>query len=73
MVFRIIAGLVMIGVGAFALYTVVAKPEHSYSQEPLDQAIGIPKIVTRILRGGIGLFFIALGIITFLKVLRLMP
>jgi hypothetical protein len=73
MVFRIIAGLVMLGVGAFALYTVLAKPEHSFSQEPFDQAIGLPKIVTRIIRGGVGLFFIALGIITFLKVLRLMP
>ena len=54
MVFRIIAGLVMLGVGAFALHTVLAKPEHSFSQEPFDQAIGIPKIVTRIIRGGLG-------------------
>jgi hypothetical protein len=69
---RILAGIVMIGVGAFALHTIVARPEHSYSGEPFDQAIGIPKIVTRVVRGGIGLFFIALGIISILKALRLM-
>ena len=63
----------MIGVGAFALYTIVAKPNHSYSGEPFDQALGIPKIVTRVIRGGLGLFFIALGITTILKALRLIP
>jgi hypothetical protein len=70
---RIIAGIILIGVGAFVLYTIVAKPEHSYSGEPFDQALGLPKIVTRIIRGALGLFFIALGIITILKALHLMP
>jgi hypothetical protein len=70
---RVLAGIIMIGVGAFALHTIVAKPKHSYSGEPFDQALGIPKIVTRIIRGGVGLFFIALGIITILRALRLMP
>jgi hypothetical protein len=73
MVMRIIAALIMIDVGAFALYTVLAKAEHPYSGEPVDQAVGIPKIVTRIVRGGVRLFFIALGIISLLKVLRVMP
>jgi hypothetical protein len=70
---RILAGIIMISVGAFALYTVISKPKHSYSGEPLDQALGIPKIVNRIIRGGVGLFFIALGIITILRALQLMP
>lgn len=73
MIMRIIAGLVMLGVGAFALHLIVAKPKHAYSRDPFDQAVGIPQLVTRILRGGIGLFFIALGIVTLLKALRLMP
>ncbi|MDQ3818062.1 MAG: hypothetical protein M3362_10250 [Acidobacteriota bacterium] len=70
---RIFAGLVMITVGTFALYTIIAKPKHSLSSEPFDQAIGIPKIVTRIIRGGIGLFFIALGVIAILKAVQLIP
>ena len=73
MLARIFAGILMLTVGAFALYAIVAKPEHPYSGEPFDQAIGVPKIFTRILRGGIGLFFIALGIIAILKALRIMP
>jgi len=63
----------MIGVGAFAFYTVVAKPQHAYSGEPFEQAIGIPKIVTRVIRGVVGLSFVALGIIVILKALRFMP
>lgn len=63
----------MIGVGAFALYTVVAKPGHPYSAEAFDQAVGIPPVVIRVIRGAVGLLFIALGIISILKSLRLMP
>jgi hypothetical protein len=70
---RILAGIFMISAGALALYTIVAKPAHAYSGEPLDQALGIHKIVNRIIRGGFELFFIALGIIAILKALHLMP
>ena len=41
MAMRIIASLVLIGVGSFAIYTVWAKPGHSWSGEAADQAIGI--------------------------------
>jgi hypothetical protein len=67
MLVRIFMGLVMTGIGAFACYTVVAKPQHSWSGEPFDQAIGIPKIVTRVVRGVFGLLFVILGIITILR------
>jgi hypothetical protein len=73
MVMRVIAGPIMMGVGAFALYTIVAKPEHSHSGEPVEHAIGIPKMVSRIIRGGVGLLFAALGIISLLKAVRVMP
>jgi len=67
MVVRIIMGLVMIGMGAFAFYTILAKPQHSWSGEPFDQAIGIPKIVTRVVRGVAGLLFVILGVIAILR------
>jgi hypothetical protein len=71
MTVRIIACLVLVGVGGFALYTVSAKPEHPYSEEPLDQAIGIPKVGTRIMRGGIGLLFIGFGLVGILRALKI--
>jgi hypothetical protein len=64
---RIIMCLILIGVGGFAIYTVWAKPDHPYSSEPIDQAIGIPKIVNRVIRGAVGLLFIAFGIIGILR------
>jgi hypothetical protein len=73
MIVRIIMGLVMIGVGSFAFYTILAKPQHSWSHEPLDQAFGIPKIITRIVRGAGGLLFVVLGGITILRAVRLLP
>ncbi len=66
-VMRIIAGIVMIGMGAFALYTVSFRPQHKWSGEPLDQAIGISKIVNRIIRGAVGLLFIIIGIVAILR------
>ncbi len=72
MVVRIILGLVLIGMGAFALYTVLTKPHHDWSNNPFDQAMGIPKIVTKVLRGGVGLLFVSLGIIAILKTVGLL-
>ena len=43
MIVRIIMCLVLIGMGSFAFYTVFAKPDHPFSGELLDQAIGIRK------------------------------
>lgn len=71
MMVRILMGLVMIGMGAFAFYTVLAKPQHEWSANPLDQAIGIPKLVTRVVRGVVGLLFVGLGLITILRAVRL--
>jgi hypothetical protein len=70
---RIIMCLVLIGVGSFAFYTVWAKPQHPYSGEPLDQAIGIPKTVTRLIRGTVGLLFVAFGIIGILRAVKILP
>lgn len=69
---RILAGIIMMSVGAFALYTVVAKPNHPFSGEPFDQALGVPKLVTKVIRGGVGLLFVGLGIIALLRALGLM-
>ena len=66
---RIVAGLLMMGVGAFAFYTVLAKPKHPFASEPVDQAFGIPKIVNRVIRGTVGLLFVVLGIISILRAL----
>ena len=71
MVLRIILGLVSIAVGSFAFYTILTKPGHSWSGEPFDQAIGIPKIVTRVIRGAVGLLFILIGIVGILRALKL--
>jgi divalent metal cation (Fe/Co/Zn/Cd) transporter len=67
MLVRIIMGLIMMAVGAFAFYTAVARPKHPWSQEPLDQAVGIPQIITRIIRAVLGLLFIGLGIVAVLR------
>ena len=72
MVVRIVMGLVMIGMGAFAFYTVLAKPRHEWSGDHLDQAIGIPKLITRTIRGAVGLLFVGLGLITILKAVGLL-
>jgi hypothetical protein len=68
---RSLAGIIIIIVGAFAIYTVIAKPQPPYSEEPVEQAIGIPKIVTRVIRGVLGLCFVTLGIVVILKAFRL--
>ena len=72
MAVRIVMGLVMMAIGAFAFYTVVAKPHQDFSGEPFDQAIGIPKIVTRVIRGVFGLLFVLLGIITIARTVGLL-
>ena len=72
MIVRIIMCLVLISVGFFAFYTVWAKPEHPYSSEPFDQAVGIPKIVTRIIRGAIGLAFVSFGVIGILRAFKIL-
>ncbi|GAC1446299.1 MAG: hypothetical protein NVSMB56_03670 [Pyrinomonadaceae bacterium] len=64
---RIIAGLIMLSVGAFAFYKVLRKPQHPFSNEPVDQAFGIPKVVNRIIRGVVGLLFVVLGAIAILR------
>jgi len=64
---RIITSLICIAVGSFAFYTVWAKPTHSWSKEPLDQAIGIPKVVTRIIRAAVGLLFVGIGVVGLLR------
>ena len=64
--------LVLISVGSFALYTVWAKLWHPYSSEPFDQAVGIPKIVTRIIRGAVGLAFVAFGVIGILRAFKVL-
>jgi hypothetical protein len=40
--------------------------------EPADQAIGIPKIVTRIIRGTVGLLFVAMGVVGILRTLKIL-
>jgi hypothetical protein len=69
---RIIASLILMSVGALTLYTVWAKPQHSISGEPLDQALGIPRIVTRMIRGAFGLLFILIVIIGMLRTLQVL-
>lgn len=64
---RSLAGIVLIGVGAFAIYTAVAKPPHPDSGEPFNQSGGMPRIITRVIRGVAGLGIVALGIIVILK------
>ena len=73
MLVRIVMGLVMIGFGSVSLYLVTAKPQHDWSKDPFAQAIGIPQIVTRVLRGVVGLLFIGLGIVAILRVTGLIP
>jgi hypothetical protein len=72
MAVRIIACLISIVVGAFATYTVWRKPSHSWSGEPVDQALGIPKIVTRLIRGALGLLFVGIGVVGLLRTLNLL-
>jgi hypothetical protein len=60
------------GIGGFAVYTVWAKPQHPYSSESFDQAFGVPRIVTRILRGALGLLFVGFGIIGLLRVFKIL-
>jgi hypothetical protein len=67
MIVRIVMGLVMIGMGSFSFYTILAKPHHDWSRSHFDRAIGIPKIVTRVTRGAFGLLFVVLGVITILR------
>jgi hypothetical protein len=67
MLMRSLAGIIMIGVGAFAFYTVVARPQQPSADEPIKQAGGTPQIVARVIRGVVGLGFVALGIIVILK------
>jgi len=69
---RIIASLALIAAGLFAIYTVWAKPRHSWSGEPLDQALGIPKIVTRVIRGVFGLLFVVFGVIGILRTFKIL-
>ena len=72
MLIRTLMCLILIGVGAFAVYTVWTKPNHPFSEEPLDQALGVPGLVTRILRGAIGLLSIGLGVIGMLRAFGLL-
>jgi hypothetical protein len=69
---RIIASLVLICVGLFAFYTVWAKPWHPWSREPLDEAVGIPKLFTGILRGALGMLFVGMGIVGILRTLKIL-
>jgi hypothetical protein len=69
---RLLASLILIGVGSFAIHTVWAKPGHSWSTEPLDQAVGIPRIVTRIMRGAVGVLFVVAGVIGILRTLKVL-
>lgn len=73
MALRIIACLISIAFGAFATHTVWSKPSHSWSGEPADQAIGIPKIVTRVIRGAIDLLFVGIGVVGILRTLTFFP
>lgn len=70
---RIIASLILMSVGGITLYTVWAKPQHSISGEPFDQALGIPRRFTRIIRGAFGMLFIVIGIIGMLRTLKVLP
>jgi hypothetical protein len=67
MLVRLMAALIMIGVGAFAFHIVLTKPQHPFCNSPFDQALGIPRLVTRVLRGALGLLFIILGMISILR------
>lgn len=73
MVVRIIMCLGLIGVGAFALYIVSTKPQHDFSKAPLDQALGIPQAMTRIIRGAFGVLAIIMGIVGILRTLGWLP
>ena len=72
MAIRIIACLISLAFGAFATYIAWTKPSHSWSGEPVDQAIGIPKIVTRLIRGAIGLLFVGIGVVGILRTLNVL-
>lgn len=72
MIVRIIACLIVISFGSLALYIVGTKPKHPWSEEPADQALGVPRIITRIIRGGFGLLFVILSIIGILRTLKVL-
>jgi hypothetical protein len=72
MLVRIFMGLVMTGLGAFAFYTTLPKAQQVWPDALFDQAIGIPKIVTRVVRGVLGLLFIIMGIVTILRAVGLL-
>lgn len=69
---RIIASLVLIGVGSLAIYTIWARPWHPWSSERFDQAFGVPKVVTRVIRGAFGVMFVVMGVIGILRTLKVL-
>ena len=73
MIVRLIAGLLMLSVGALSLYILVKKPQHDWSKSEVDQAFGIPPIVNRTIRGIFSVVFIIVGLIAILRALNLLP
>ncbi len=62
---KIIAGLLAIFMCCLALYKVFVKP--SLSRNHLDEAFGIPSIISRVVRVVLGIGAILLGLYEFLQ------